>query len=925
MPLDFKHLEKTFYPFVRKPDRYTGGELNLPRLPDSPVLRIGLAFPDLYELGMSYLGLRILLHRAQQVEGVACERVFMPWFDAVEKLRDTGLPLFTLETRTPLHQLDLLGINLQYELHATNILALLELGGIPLRSNQRSESDPLVLGGGPLSLHPEPFAPFFDAIVVGDGEEVLPEILECLKGLKARGLSRQEKVRALGEIPGVYLPGGYKPQYTAEGRYLGLERLDSTLPETIQMRITPQLKPEYYPPRPLVPTVEATHNRLVVEIARGCSHGCRFCGPGMVNRPVRERPITDIVHEIETGLDATGYQEVSLLSLSAADYGCLDQLLAALDPILKDRQVSLSFPSLRPDKFTPEIADRAAAGSRTGLTLAPEAATSRLRAVINKEVSDDDLLRAVQLAYERQWKSVKLYFMIGLPSETDEDAWAIVDLVRKVMEVGRQFGGRGLNVSVSPFTPKPHTPFERYGQVSFEDLSHRLGILKRGLSRYHSVRLEIRNLNVSRIEAAIARGDRRTADAIEACYRAGGLFDAWTDGFSSSRWEEGFHKAGLDLSQISRSIPEGQALPWSHIQAGISAEFLDHERQAALDGQYTDDCRSDQCHLCGLQRRPDLPCPEIPRLDSILPPLKKGGHGGDQKKEPGEPHLIEEGGRDFSAFYRYRLVYSRTSPSQFVSHLDVLGVLERALRRLGMPLEFTVGMRPHLRLKASPPLAVGMTSQGEYLDFGLGEPWDPKMWVILQEALPPGFAALNLLPQPEKSPSLGALDTFLYRATFTQEPGAMSQDTGKLPSFKGSGGNFSAAIQQLLDANNLPIRHISPGKVITFDGRPAIWKLELADDGSLLIGLKSSGGPMPKVADILSQLTDGSDEEITSAWSVERIGQWWDIEGQRYSPIENNIRGCADPVQFPLNIKGGRGDQNLQPQPSLGGETKITT
>jgi radical SAM family uncharacterized protein/radical SAM-linked protein len=874
MPLDFKYLEQTFYPFVRKPDRYTGGELNLPRLPDHPVLRLALAFPDLYELGMSYLGLRILLHRANQVEGVACERVFMPWFDAVDRLRRSNLPLFTLETRTPLNQLDLLGINLQYELHGTNILAMLELGGIPLRSHERGENDPLVLGGGPLSLHPEPFAPFFDAIAVGDGEEVLPEILEVLKTLKVRGASRQDKIRALGDIPGVYLPGAYNPRYASDGRYLGLERLDSSLPETIQMRITPQLQPEYYPSRPLVPTVAATHNRLVIEIARGCSRGCRFCGPGMVNRPVRERPITDIVQEIETGLNATGYQEVSLLSLSAADYRALDQLLTALDPLLQRQQVSLSFPSLRPDKFTPAMADHAAAGSRTGLTLAPEAATSRLRAIINKEVSDEDLLRAVQLAYEREWKTIKLYFMIGLPTETADDAWAMVDLVKKVVDVGRQFGGRNLNVSVSPFTPKPHTPFQCHGQVSSDDLTRRLGILKRGLSRFHSVRLETRNLNVSRVEAAIARGDRRTADAIEACYRTGGLFDAWTDGFSSSRWEEAFQHAGLDLSQGSRSIPENEAVPWSHIQAGVSAEFLDEEKQAAQEGQSTTDCRSDRCHLCGLQSRPDLPCPEIPRhpsesWDPESPKIQK------------QPWIPASAGMTPCQYHRYRLIYRRHSPSQFVSHLDVLGLLERALRRLGRPLEFTAGMRPHLRLKASLPLAVGMTSQAEYLDFGLEGLWETGMLPRLQEALPPGFTVLQVMPQPERSPSLGALNVFLYRAT----PGKESP-----PLLRGDGGDKSTdSVRHLLESTELPIQHTSPTKVTRFDGRPALWKLELAEDGSLLIGLKSSGGPMPKVADILKQLTGASSEEIISHWSVERLGQWWKIEGQHHSPTEVNF------------------------------------
>ncbi len=865
---------------------------------------MALAFPDLYDLGMSYLGLRILLHRAQQVEGVSCERVFMPWFDAVSRMRKIGLPLFTLETHTPLSELDLLGINLQYELHCTNILGLLELGGIPLRSEQRCESDPIILGGGPLSLHPEPYAPFFDAIAIGDGESTLPEILETLKALKSRGASRRDKVRALGDISGVYLPGYYRPRYSEDGRYLGLERLDASLPETVPMRITPQLLPEFYPSKPLVSTVEATHNRLVVEIARGCSRGCRFCGSGMINRPVRERSPADIVDEIGTGLEATGYSEVSLLSLSAADYSCLEELLVALDPVLKGRQVSLSFPSLRPDRFTPAIADRAAAGSRTGLTLAPEAATPRLRAVINKEVADEDLLQAVQTAFERQWKSVKLYFMIGLPTETDEDVWALVDLVKKVVDSSRRFGGRNLNVSISPFTPKPHTPFERQGQASMEDLNRRVGILKRGLGRVHSVRLEIRNLDVSSIEAAIARGDRRTAEAIEASYRAGGLFDAWTDGFSARRWKESFAQSGLETSQGSRLIPDVEILPWSHIQAGVSDEFLGEEMTAARQGHYTADCRQDRCQLCGLQERPDLPCPETPRYSKIFGHPQIQSHPS-ESWDPESPERLKQPWIPVSAgmstseiavesqqFHRYRLIYSRTSPAQFVAHLDVLGVMERALRRLGVRLEFTAGMRPHLRLVASPPLAVGMTSSAEYLDFGLVEVWDVGKLNCLQGALPPGFTVLEVIVLPQGNLSLGALDTFLYCATPNEEsPPLKRGDEGDQ---KEGRWDLCAAISKFLDSPEIPMTRTTPGKVVPFDARPAIWKLEQKEDGALLVGLKSSGGPMPKVSDILGTLTGAAPEALLARWHTERIGQWWNVDEQLYSPTDNYIRSGAE-------------------------------
>ncbi|RJP75403.1 MAG: TIGR03960 family B12-binding radical SAM protein [Candidatus Zixiibacteriota bacterium] len=855
MSLDTRELEQQFFPFVKKPDRYTGGELYLPPLPESPEIRAALAFPDLYELGMSYLGLRLLLHRALQVEGVACERVFMPWFDAEARLRALNLPLFTLETRTPLRELDLLGINLQYELHATNVLALLDLGGIPLRAEHRSESDPVVLGGGPLALHGEPFAPFFDALALGDGEDLFPEILHVLKEQKRRGASRRTTVRALGDIPGVYLPGYYQPQYGPDGRFRGMKRLDPGLPEVVSARVTPRLLPEHYPAKPLVPSVEATHNRLILEIARGCSRGCRFCGPGMTNRPVRERPVADIVAEAAAGLEATGYSEISLLSLSIADYSCLETLLDALRPILEARQVSLSFPSLRPDRFTPQMADRAAAGSRTGLTLAPEAASERLRAIINKETTDQDLLRAVRLAYERRWKSVKLYFMAGLPGETDDDLYAMVDLVREVVMTGKGLGGRHVTVSVSPFTPKPHTPFEREGQAPPEGLRRRLGILTSRFGRWHAVKLELRDLDVSRMEAAIARGDRRTAEAIEASFRAGGRFDAWTDGFSMTRWEQAFRQAGLDPEAGSRRIPEDEPTPWDHLQPGVTEEFLQSEREAAAAAEFTSDCRRDVCHMCGLHQRSDLPCPEIPRLEPYIPAEAAAS------PPPGE-------------FRRYRLTYRRREAARYVSHLDAVGVLERALRRLGLPLEFTQGMKPHPWLIASPPLPVGMTSRAEYLDFGLAGDWTPDRMANFREGLPPGFEAVDVAPLSGKGLSLGSLNVFLYRA----EPAA-ARPAEQIE-------ELQQAVEEFLASESVLLLRTGPQKAQPLEARGAVWRLEAQVGGALWIGLKTSGGPTPKAVEILGWLTRESADEIISGWRLERVEMGWDLEGRRLSPSE---------------------------------------
>jgi len=870
MSLDRRQLENSFLPFVAKPGRYAGGEQNLPPLPENPELRVALAFPDLYELGMSYLGLRILLHRASQIKGVACERVFMPWFDAEKRLRDLRLPLFTLETRTPMREFDLIGFNLQYELHATNILAMLELAGIPIRAERRTEGDPIIIAGGPLSFHPEPFAPFFDAIAVGDGEDLFPDVLLCLKSAKKSGLERQKRIRALGEIPGIYLPGCYTPQYHQEGHYLGLKRMDDSLPPVIGARITPRLLPEHYPTQPIVPLIETTHNRLVLEMARGCSRGCRFCGPGMVHRPVRERPIADLLKEAEQGLDDTGFSQVSLLSLSTADYSRLEDLLDALAPLLNQRQASLSFPSLRPDRFTPQIADRAAAGTRTGLTLAPEAATPRLRSVINKEASDEDLLNAVRLAFERQWKSIKLYFMIGLPTETDEDIYALVDLVLRAVRLGKEFGGRNLNVSISPFSPKPHTPFERNGQFAKSDLARRIGILKSRLQRFHSVRLEFRDLDVARIETAIARGDRRTADAIEKSFQAGGLFDAWTDGFSIRRWEEAYRTAGLNLPDYAEAIPEERELPWRHIEPGVSADFLAEEAQAAQRGEYTPDCRSaNRCHLCGLQAHPELPCPEIASLEHFK-------------------LAVIVTGKPTTEYQRHRLIYRRTSASRYLSHLDVLDALERALRRLCVPVEFTQGMKPHPRLIASPPLPLGMTSRSEYLDFGLGAAGSEELAIKLGKFLPPGFETSRILPVVPGGPSLGALNSFLYRA--------------ELPA-SAAGVDHAPAIQKILESAAIPILRSGPERARAFDARPAIWRLEQEAPGVILLGLKSQGSAMPRVSDILGLLMPDAGEENALTLQIERLGMWWEIDGERRSPNDITNLAAASANQNALGEK----------------------
>lgn len=859
MTISSDFLERKFLPFVEKPNRYVGLETGLPILPERPVLRVALGFPDLYDLGMSYLGLRILLHLATKIPGISCERVFMPWFDAAQRLRALNLPLFTLETKTPLNELDLIGFNLQYELHATNVLAMLDLGRIPLYAEERSESDPIVLGGGPHTAQPEAFAPFFDALAIGDGEEIFPEILTILKSEKQKGSLRQKRIRALGDLQGIYLPSYYIPQFTKGGKYRGIKCFDSNLPLAIKSRITPALLPKYYNPSPFLPMLETAHNRLVLEVARGCSRGCRFCAPGMTNRPVRERPVGDLVAEAEIGLATTGYSEVSLLSLSTADYRYLPELLDALAPVLKKHRAALSFPSLRPDLLTAQMADRASEETRTGLTFAPEAATPRLRSVINKETSNEALLNAVGLAFKKGWRLVKLYFMIGLPEETEEDVLATVELIKEVERIAVSYRGQKLNISISPFSPKPHTPFELEPQLESAEVRRRLSLLKMNLRGHRMVNIETRAPEIAMVETAIARSDRRGARAIERSYREGGMFDAWSDGFNYDRWKRAFEKADLNLPLLTGSIDKKYPLPWEHIDLGIDRDFLRSELEKAMKGEFTDDCRKDSCQLCGLQNQPELPCPDLPELPVIIPAI-------------GEQAAIPD------SFNRCRLVYRRLLASRFTAHLDAMEALKRSLRRLSVPLEFTKGFKPHLRITSSPPLMVGLLSDAEFLDFGIADPWNAELDRKLQDFLPSGFELVQVVNPVAAKPNIGALNFFLYRV--------IPHDLKKLRGIR-------ERIQQILYSERLPVERVRPDKVIRLDARPGLWKLE-AEDGSILIGLRTLTGPCARVTDIISLLMcpkwirkPPADPEVIADWEITRIGMWWELNDVRTSPLEN--------------------------------------
>lgn len=589
---------------VEKPARYTGGELNATVKPwDQMRLRIVLAFPDLYEIGFSHLGLRLLYHRINEVHDYLAERVYAPAQDMEDELRKANLPLFSLETKHGLGEFDLIGFTLQYELSYTNILNMMRLAGIPLKREQRGEEHPLIIGGGPGSFNPEPLADFFDLFLLGEGEEAIIEILDRINDGKNRGQSKAVVKRDLLNIQGVYLPEYYQVEYSPEGNIFAVNAL-SPAPPVVDKRIIHDLD-HYLPAQELVPWVEPVHDRLMVELFRGCTRGCRFCQAGMVYRPVRERSVDFIKERLTTLITNTGYEEISLTSLSSADYTQIEELIGALTDCFAPQGVKISLPSLRIDSFSPELAAKFQSGRKGSITFAPEAGTERLRRVINKNLSDQQIIETLETSFQGGWQKIKLYFMIGLPTETDEDLAGIVRLAKEILSLGRRIHARKTNrvhvgVSVSTFIPKPHTPFQWRAQISSEETYRKHRFLQEKL-RSKGLQLSWHQVTLSQLEGVFARGDRRLARSLEKALELGCKFDAWSETFRWDLWQEALRFSGLKPADYTRARPYEEILPWQHLSAGVSKEYLIHEDQRAEEEKPTADCRQRKnCKTCGV-------------------------------------------------------------------------------------------------------------------------------------------------------------------------------------------------------------------------------------------------------------------------------------------------------------------------------------
>lgn len=714
---------------VSKPGRYAGGEYGAIYKEKSRVkARFAFCFPDTYEIGMSNLGVRLLYGALNQQPDVWCERVYDPWVDMQEEMKKHGLPLVALESKDPLDQFDFVGFTLQYEMSYTNVLNMLDLAGIPLYAADRKEDDPLVIGGGPCSFNPEPIADFFDLFNVGEGELMLPSIVELYIRMKDEG--RYSRAAFLHEaartIPGVYVPSLYEVGYLPDGRIASIEPKVPDIPRQVQKQIIRDLDKVYFPDRVVMPYIETVHDRIMLEVYRGCIRGCRFCQAGAIYRPVREKSHEVLNAQARALYQSTGYEEISLTSLSISDYTELEPLCDELLSWTDDNMVSLSLPSLRVDNFNKELMSRIDSVRSSSLTFAPEAGTQRLRDVINKNVREEDVLRAVNVAFDAGKTNVKLYFMEGLPTETDEDLAGIAKLAERVVDAyfenpHKQKGRRPqVTISVSCLIPKPFTAFQWEAQDTMEELARKQEYLRSQITNRH-VRYQHHDAEVSRIEAVLARGDRRLSKALELACREGFKFDAWDEFFDYQKWLDVLDRAGLDPAfYANRAFGLDEVLPWDIIDCGVTKAFFLRERERAYAAKTTPNCR-EQCSGCGANRLGGerAVCPHVsefaPEEVTALP----------AKEIPNRREVFDRWAK-LEVPKTVRIKFCKVGSLQYISHLDLQRTFARVLVRAGIPMWYTQGFNPHAKVIFGLPLSVGTESECEFIDLRLDRDISPE-------------------------------------------------------------------------------------------------------------------------------------------------------------------------------------------------------
>jgi radical SAM family uncharacterized protein/radical SAM-linked protein len=781
------HPYAAFLAQVQKPSRYTGGEYGARPIDlRTAQARVCLAFPDAYEIGMSHLGTKILYALLSGTPGIACERVFAPWLDMEKELRARSLPLCTLETASPLCDFDVVGFSMQYELNYTSVLTMLDLGRIPLRSDLRSDVDPLVLAGGPGATHPEPLAPFIDAFFIGEAEELLPALCLEVADLRRAKVSRREMLARLAQKYPLYIPSLYATERDATTGLLVVgEPSDARVPKRVRRTWVKDLNRFPFPDDSPLPHAEAVFDRMAVEIARGCTEGCRFCQAGVIYRPARERDPVAVIDALVGGVRKGGYDETSLASLSPADYSCITPLVRRAMAKLRDEKVSLSVSSLRAYGLDEELLGDLAAGGITGLTFSPEAGTQRMRDLVNKNVTEDDILESAKRVFSRGHKRMKLYFMIGLPTETDEDVIGIVETTARVQAIGRShLRSATVTAAVSTFVPKPHTPFQWAAMDSRTETARKHALLSEHARRLR-VDLRVHENTQSHLEAIFARGDRDCAELLECAFRLGCRFDGWSDEFRADLWDQAIAEAGtthgFDPERYLGEIPEAARLSWDHIDVGVERDFLRKELSKALqhqssppcgkpagqllhpasvaDAEAAADCKlvcyhcGVACNLDGIKRDRLFFLRRMNAWSARAPlPRRRSGTG------RGRPTPATDSMQGEPA--RFRLRYSKLGPAAFLAHLDLVRHLPRAFRRAGLEIFYSRGFHPKPGLAFGPALGLGIPSLGELLDVKLVENLTAdEILLRLRAVSPPGIEFLAAAALADGDPPLGRVLT----------------------------------------------------------------------------------------------------------------------------------------------------------------------
>ena len=809
-----RHVYADFIDRVAVPARYLGGEYqSVIKDPAQVAARMVLAFPDLYEIGMSHMGTKILYSVLNADPRIACERCFAPWVDMEAELRARALPLCSLESQTPLCDFDVIGVSLQFELTFTNVLTLLDLGGVPLRAADRADGDPLVIAGGPTATHPEPVAPFFDAVFIGEAEEELAGLVVEWSAARRAGRPRLD---ALAELAGrypIYVPALYRTEIDeATGLEVVGEPIDPRVPARVRRGFVADIDKYPFPSDTPVPYAEAVFDRAGVEIARGCTEGCRFCQAGMIYRPVRERSPESIVKSVIDGVDHAGYDETSLTSLSTADYSCITPLVREVAGKLRDKKVSLSVSSLRAYGLGEEILDQMAQMRITGLTFAPEAGTQRMRDVVNKNITEAHVAQSAERVFGRGWNRLKLYFMIGLPTEQDEDVVGIVETGERMLRIGRKHVAKRaeVTVSVSSHVPKPHTPFQWCAQDSTAEIERKQSILRQTVSE-RGLRLKVHDCGVSTVEGVLSRGDRRLADVIELVWRRGARFDGWDELFDLDRWLTALDECGVDVPAYLGTRPVSARLPWDHIDVGLEDGFLLSEYRKAMVNRLSPPCgkvvgqlvhasnlaeataekRKLVCYDCGVacdlvhmreQRVGFLRSLGAEQPVVLGEPIRRQGALGPGK---GRARPIPQVSFAERPVRRFRLRYTKLGRSAFLGHLDTARVLARMFRRGGIELAYTRGFHPKPNLAFAPALSLGVASLGELLDVSVeaGAVSAEQLAARLSEVSPEGIEFTGAWELEPGSPSLARLlraYDLLVRPAVAVEP---DQLAGRIDAF----------------------------------------------------------------------------------------------------------------------------------------------